>query len=378
MIFEEYGYDPTVFAHFDERNQSHSRAHSKIERIGKKYQWIALYRIMARMMDRHPDRDWSDEWFDPIRKARTIDPTIYTGGRGLSYPSKYELPKFDLSIPKDDAAWLKAWRMMPKIEEYVFLTDEQGVEWVNLYSHSELTYEPNEEQSKNRSLWTFIQAYIVRKQDLRTVCDNLYNYGTQGRSFHENRELYKLFSREFYWSSIYRDTVSEEKYQRIPFSVGYKVFDEIVIQPAYLQYMLSEDDDATCKESLNMIMPNEWLFEGLQLRFSNNTGIWVNDKNEMVVLDNFLFAGGHQALLVRKDYLLDYLNANGMSMFWPILTERMTFVRGQYANHYQSGGYAYLDAKGKIHQKLKCYESSGGQKWYGEFEVPIVLKTVAF
>ena len=98
----------------------------------------------------------------------------------------------------------------------------------------------------------------------------------------------------------------------------------------------------------------------------------------MVVLDNFLFAGGHQALLVRKDYLLDYLNANGMSMFWPILTERMTFVRGQYANHYQSGGYAYLDAKGKIHQKLKCYESSGGQKWYGEFEVPIVLKTVAF
>ena len=348
MIFEEYRYDPTVFADFDKKSQSHSRAHSKIERIGKKYQWIALYRIMARMMDRHPDRDWSDEWFDPIRRARTIDPTIYTGGRGLSYPSKYELPKFDLSIPKDDATWLKAWMMMPKIEEYVFLTDEQGIEWVNLYSHSKLTYEPNEEQSKNRSLWTFIQAYIVRKQDLQTVCDNLYNYGTQGRSFHENRELYKLFSREFYWSSIYRDTVSEEEYQRIPFSVGYKVFDEIVIQPAYLQYMLSEDDDATCKESLNMIMPNEWLFEGLQLRFSNNTGIWVNDKNEMVVLDNFLFAGGHQALLVRKDYLLDYLNANGMSMFWPILTERMTFVRGQYANHYQSGGYAYLDAKGKF------------------------------
>jgi hypothetical protein len=378
MIFEEYEYDPAVFAHFDKRNQSHSRAHSKIERIGKKYQWIALYRIMARMMDRHPDRDWSDEWFDPIRRARTIDPTIYTGGRGLSYPSKYELPKFDLSIPKNDAAWLKAWMMMPKIEEYVFLTDEQGIEWVNLYSHSKLTYEPNEEQSKNRSLWTFIQAYIVRKQDLQTVCDNLYNYGTQSPSFHENRELYKLFSREFYWSSIYRDTVSEEEYQRIPFSVGYKVFEEIVIQPAYLQYMLSEENDATCKKSLNMIMPNEWLFEGLQLRFSNNTGIWVNDKNEMVVLDNFLFCGGHQALLVRKDYLLDYLNANGMSMFWPISTERMTFVRGQYANHNQSGGYAYLDEKGKIHQNLKCYESSGAQKWYGEFEVPIVPKTVAF
>ena len=69
---------------------------------------------------------------------------------------------------------------------------------------------------KNLSLWIFIQAYIVRKQDLRTVCDNLYNYGTQGRSFHEDRAINKLFSREFYWSSIYRDTVSEEEYQRIP------------------------------------------------------------------------------------------------------------------------------------------------------------------
>ena len=93
----------------------------------------------------------------------------------------------------------------------------------------------------------------------------------------------------------------------------------------------------------------------------------------MVVLDNFLFSGGHQALLVRKDYLLDYLNGNGMSMFWPILTERMTFERGQYANHNQSGGYAYMDAKGKIHQNLKCYEPSWEQKWYREFEMAMNL-----
>ena len=41
--------------------------------------------------------------------------------------------------------------------------------------------------------------------------------------------------------------MSEGEYQRIPFSVGHKVFDGIIMQPAYLQYMLSEDDDPRVK-----------------------------------------------------------------------------------------------------------------------------------
>ena len=146
MIFEEYGYDPNVFVHFDKNNASHNRSHSKIERIGKKYQWI----------DKHPDKDWSNEWSEPVRRARTIDPTIYPGYKPLHHQSKYKLPNFDISIPKSDIKWLKAWKNMPRIKEYVLMTDENGIEWVNLFSYSKYVSEPDDDNALIRDLWTFI------------------------------------------------------------------------------------------------------------------------------------------------------------------------------------------------------------------------------
>ncbi len=365
MIFEEYGYDPNIFVHFDKNKSSLDRFHSKIERIGKKYQWIALHRIMARMMDRHLEKDWSNEWSDPIRSARTIDPTIYPGRKPLHHQSIYKLPDFDISTPKSDTKWLKAWKNMPKIKDYVLMTDEYGIEWVNLFSYSKLLLEPDDDKSPIRDLWTFVQAYIVNKEDLSTVCDNLYRVGIEGRSFHENSDIYNVFIREFYWSSIYSQAVVDEYYKKVPFSVGHKNFDNITIEPAYLQYALSSVADASSNDSLSILMPNEWLFNGLQLRFSNDAGVWVNDKNEIIVVDNYKYSGGHSALLVKKEYLLNYLNTNRKTMFWPILTERMIrYPKLLGANHAQNGGYAYLDENGFIHQKIRLYEPSSLKKQY--------------
>ena len=149
-----------------------------------------------------------------------------------------------------------------------------------------------------------------------------------------------------------------------------------MIEPAYLKYSHSEEDDLSFRSSINLLMPNEWLFKGLQLKYSNDTGVWINDKNEIVVLDNYMFSSGHSALLVRKDYLLNYLNANGKVMFWPILTERMIRSKKMgYANRTQNGGYAYMDERGIIHQKIRCYEPSNIEKKYLKLKSLIDKKT---
>ena len=376
IIFEEYGYDPNIFVHFDRNNSSNDRSHSKIERIGKKYQWIAMYRIMARLMDKYPQKDWSNKWSNPIRCTRTIDPTIYPRCKPLHHQSKYNLPNFDISKQKNDIKWLRAWENMPPIKEYIFMTDENGTEWVNLFSYNEIVYESENTNSQNRNLWTFIQAFIANKHDLNTICKSLYDIGIEGRSFHENNEIYNVFTREFYWAPIYAELVNEDNYKRIPFSIGYKNFDDIIIEPAYLKYILSTDDDASLEDNVNILMPNEWLFKGLQLKFSNKIGIWVNDKDEIVVLDNYMYSSNHSALLVRKDYLLNYLNTNRKIMFWPILTERMIRSKGfDYANHTQNGGYAYMDEKGVIHQKIRNYEPTKIKKKYSKIKTLFCKKT---
>ena len=363
MIFEEFGYDPNIFVHFDRNNNSRGRSHSKVERIGKKYQWIAMYRIMARMTDRYPDKDWSEEWHDPIKSARNIDPTIYPGRKSLNHQSKFNLPTFDISMPKDNKKWLKSWKYMPKIKDYILVTDEKGIEWVNLFSYNNIIYEPDGDDTLVRDLWTFIQAYIVDRTNLKTVCNELYEIGIQGRSFHENNEIYNVFTREYYWSHVYKETVCDKYYKKIPFSVGHKEYDNIIVEPAYLQYTLSTDDDVSGGDGASMLMPNEWLYNGLHLIFSYEDGVWVDHKGEIAVLDNYMFSGGHSALLVRKDILLNYLNATGKVMFWPILTERMIRTKRMgYANHQQNGGWAYMDEQGTIHQKFRCYEPSNFQK----------------
>lgn len=362
MIFEEFGYNPTIFVHFDRNNNSRDRSHSKVERIGKKYQWIAMYRIMARMMDRYPDKDWSEEWHDPIRSARNIDPTIYPGRKSLNHPSKYILPTFDISVPKEDKKWMKSWKDMPKIKDYILVTDEKGVEWVNLFSYNKIVYEPDGD-TLVRDLWTFIQAYIVDRTNLKTVCNELYEIGIQGRSFHENNDIYNVFTREYYWSHVYKETVCDKYYKKIPFSVGHKEYDNIIVEPAYLQYTSSTDEDVSGENGVCMLMPNEWLYNGLHLNFSYEHGVWLDNKGEIAALDNYMFSGEHSALLVRKDILLNYLNATGKVMFWPILTERMIrSKRMGYANHQQNGGCAYMDEHGTIHQKFRCYEPSIFQK----------------
>ena len=72
-----------------------------------------------------------------------------------------------------------------------------------------------------------------------------------------------------------------------------------------------------------------------------------------MVLDNAIYGNGHQALLVRKDRLMSYLNRNDLVIFWPILTERMIKATGSYANHIQCGGWAYMDEEGCIHHKFR-------------------------
>ena len=61
MIFKEYGYDHSLHGAFDNSVGSFDRQQSQIERIGKKYQWIALHEMVARLSDNYPMEDrWSN------------------------------------------------------------------------------------------------------------------------------------------------------------------------------------------------------------------------------------------------------------------------------------------------------------------------------
>ena len=360
MIFEEYGYSPKVFSNFDLLHRSYGRSHNDIERIGKKYQWIAMYRILARLYDAYPDIEFDNRYLTPIQCARNIDPT-YRIDTSLkdNRRSKYAVPKFDVTQTKDEINWLKQWKEMPAIEKYLLTRDEDGVEWVNLFSYNTIR-SPKKFSNHDgwiREIWTFIQAFAVRKEYLNTVCREINSVGLEGRCFRENREIEGIHAREFYWSDIYRQIYREEDYGFAPLSIGHKEFTDIEIAPTYIEYYHSSSRDASNFDGANIIMPNEWLYKDLDLFYGKGNGVWVDKQGCVVVVDNAEYGKGHSALLIRKDVLINFLNKKGLVVFWPVLTQR--HVRKLHgageADSVQNGGWAYIDENGAIHHRFKCY-----------------------
>lgn len=376
MIFEEFGYNPKVFAFFDTHHERYDRSRCDVERIGKKYQWIAMYKILARLTDAYPDLNYDDSFYTPAQGARNIDPT-YRIDTSVSdnRRSKYSVPEYDVTKPHNVRKWLKDWKKMPEIEKYLLTKDENGIEWVNLFSYNTIKAPKGfvKKEGVVRDVWTFIQAFVVKKKHLKTVCKQIHNIGLEGRDFRENRDIDGIYAREFYWSDIYRERVKKEFYGFAPFSLGRRSFDDILIAPAYLIYNHSSSEDASNVEGSNVLMPNEWLYKGMKLEYAKANGVWVNAKGVIVVVDNSEYGKGQSALLIRKDRLLDYLNSEGMTMFWPVLNERQArFEHGSGGPGYeQNGGWAYMDENGKIHHRFRCYVPAAMKKRLMKIQVKV-------
>ena len=366
MIYEEFGYEAKLFAKFDVNHENYDRSRNNIERIGKKYQWIAMYRILAILNDVNPDLTFEDCWSTPLLCARNIDPTYRIVDPHLQKGvNRYNVPLYDISSPKGDVKWMKAWKEMPDIKEYLLVVDNDGVEWVNLFSYNSIKKLPDivGDTNTQRLLWTFIQAFVVKKEYINTICNSIHKYGLEGRGFRENREVDGIYAREFFWSDEYITSVRNDHYGFESYELGNMEREDIKIAPAYLIYSHSSSEDASKESSEEILLPNEWLYNGLSLHYAKQNGAWVDKDGRIVIFDNKVYGMGHSALLVRKDVLMDYLNRAGLVMFWPVLTERQIYIKhGNFAHREQNGGWAYMNEKGVIQHKFRRYVLSRSRK----------------
>lgn len=74
MRIIEYGYDEKVHGNYDKNLRYYNRHENLVERIGKKYQWIALYEILAKLKDNYPvNKEINEPWESSLRN---IDPSL--------------------------------------------------------------------------------------------------------------------------------------------------------------------------------------------------------------------------------------------------------------------------------------------------------------
>lgn len=340
LIFEKYGYSLDKHENFDKYEATSSDRHTNdIERIGKKYQWIALYEVFARVSDNYKMIDPSTNYLEPKNKIwyngsldasiRDIDPTFIA-------PEKSDIktivnPKYD-DWHDNLEAWITSSENLIEPKDLI-LKQYTDQEWLSLQQY--ITYEPKPKLGEDihfgtyQKIWYKVQAYLVNGNEFNDVIENLKNKNYMGNWMPQPNQRYYLFNLEYYWSPLFK-MYENEYYGDYGWQDIRQGFDETSLGKAY-----------TCTEEHNweggknsdlaysILSPSKLIWQELNLVNSKYAGVWLNDTEEVVLFDSSLYGNKVENLLIRRDKLEELQSKTGCRIVWTLLGEKIAMDKGR-------------------------------------------------
>lgn len=222
-IINELGYQDNLFGDYDRyvSRFTYNRHHViKTERIGKKYQWIAMYNILARVSDHYPMKNcfsmdeeiisYDGPWepyvkdFDPTLNEHNLlcDDAPYF----LQVNEHIRESIQENEIAKNDPVFDEdIWTSSNSIffehqKEDLLLTDDEGIQWVVLSKYADTGR--NDLANDKLMVWNWLYGYFVTDEQLAILKEyankkvNLLSSEITGIP-----ETYTLYNREYPWSS---------------------------------------------------------------------------------------------------------------------------------------------------------------------------------
>ena len=219
-ILNHLGFNEEYFGDHDKHCGSYDRhITSKLERIGKKYQWIAMYNILARVSDHYK---MIDRWGYPEKEevafegawdpyVRDFDPTL-----NQNYMVCKDAPIFaeleahiekgikeniecDISTPESQSIWLKTKGVFFEELKSTLIISENNQKWICLTRHCDTR--KKELQNENHIVWSWLYAYFMTPDQAKTISQ----FAEKGMPLissdvASHHETYTVFNREYPWS----------------------------------------------------------------------------------------------------------------------------------------------------------------------------------
>ena len=341
----EFGWTDERFSFFDGSSRvrfSRYRGNQEMERIGKKYQWLALFEVLARMSDNvhwiAPDYDdtenksYSGPW---QMRRRDIDPTsgirknvehISDPGRVNTWWQPYDFPFGNITDLSEQIEYLWDEQRLPEFQDFLQVEDPvEKSKWTVLRGFWK---EDQGESFSNPSFarldcWFRINSILVCKEALglavekfctRMLSDpviiNVPSTDLQG--FLGEYPWHPVYNRisgwqntDSFWDSslpMYLSPVSEYEWE-IGGSVG----------------------DFSLDSSLSFYLPAKELVEDMSLkRNASGDGSWGNEEGD-VFKDPSLSESGPSYALIRSQQFDEWLDKKGLAILWLIGGEKQLF-----------------------------------------------------
>ncbi len=329
----ELGYDVEKHGKFDRNLPNSDRHYVATERIGKKYQWIAMHELLARVSDKYKMKapwsweedkeliDFSGPWepfvsnIDPTTIQRIDKNSVVEIHPGLSYNN------WDI----DNKEWLKSISDLP---DPIKIIEDESQEWVMLEGHINSTEHKklgNERYSvPHKQFWFLIKSYLVAEEEYDTILSWLSDKNFMGRWMPESHDRYELFNRDYYWSPGFK-FFQKEYYSGGEVSTVYtrennRSIGEVIVTTE--SYLWEAQYDFSKEGVFRLLKPCSKLVNGLKLDYRINEGYMYSDTGELICFDSSENNDGYPCLYFKKNILCDFLKNNRYKIIWTVLGEK--------------------------------------------------------
>lgn len=352
-IFEKYGWTSEKFELFDKRVSSgRSRSNKAEERIGKKYQWLSLYEIMARLADNMP---FYSDLFDDVPEKykgtfetgiRNIDPTL---GFYVS-TDEYSVELYNITFStKKSEEWLHDISDIPVLENLIFDTKQNYFCLHSYFKKVDNETGSFDSTSQDKEIWLLLQSYLVKKNDIEQLYKELKNKNFYGRWMPEPYESTKIFSREFYESDAYKYCISDLNLENSEI----QNIREIQIIPSVIEYIWEHSLDNSLQAGLHILKPCNFFIKNMDLKQKEKESYFYNSRNELIFFDNGEGQKQPNAMMGYINAIKEFLRNSEYTILWTLLGEKQItniydFDTIKYLPTYSQ--IAYLDTQGKLIQ----------------------------
>ncbi len=356
MRIIDYGYDEVLHGEYDTDLKQYGWRSNNTERIGKKYQWIALYELVAKLKDNYPVFEevkiYSDEYqkFQADRSERLLEMLSQPGSDGgrinnFEKDLKAEDHLIEINKSYKDSYEESCYPLLRNIDPSLLNYPPKSTD--SLHTHN-LPKKPSIEWAQNKKEFEKLNKFISYKfdgQDYISLGQLLIQEKRNGEKFVDKDEFvvktkaisvskvdkekyieikstrknnlsvewpsnYNLFAFEYYWHPSFETVNYSDNYD----SVEYEEMTWDYVWESNIEYASKE------RTSCSYLLPSSNLVKYFNLK-QTREGKWENEKGVVVALDT-QYLGFERNLLFKKEYLEEYLLDSEMEIVWDFYMEK--------------------------------------------------------
>jgi hypothetical protein len=323
------------------------RSRPRIERLGKKYQWIALDELVCKLADNY----WMSEYGGDTRQYqyppdagffRDIDPTIIRSDPSPAPADWMGKPKIVVE-PKDDDiyAWPFTKERGHELENLITRVNQEDSLWLTAYEHQSAESPMDTEgdlesrRSNRRQEFRFVCLVIVHQKDQNKFVQSIAETRTLNIHSWDPREFtdgpYLL---EAHWRPTWElDTWETDEWNGCIVPRAFPIS----------RYHWESHLDLTLPDGHSELLPSPWLLKKLGLRKDLQLGGKYNDRCGEVRFKYGRSGTDGTVALFHKDWFTAYLERESLAPVWLYLNERNSIIGDMCGAWRRTEGVTWLE-----------------------------------